>query len=72
VLAHLGRGFAELEAGAVRIGRMADIAVLACRPNPDEILLVIDRLHLEHFLGCMDTVEPLGPGAPASAAWRTE
>ena len=58
-LAHLGSGFAEIEVGAVRIGRMADIAVLACRPNAEEWLLVVDRLYLEHFIGYLKTVTPL-------------
>jgi sarcosine oxidase gamma subunit len=58
-LAHLGSGFAEIGIGAVRIGRMADIAVLACRPDAEEWLLVLDRLYLEHFVGCLKTVTPL-------------
>lgn len=58
-LAHLGSGFAEIEVGTVRIGRMADIAVLACRPRAEERLLVLDRLYLEHFIGYLKTVTPL-------------
>jgi hypothetical protein len=72
LLAHLGRGFAELPTGEARIGRLADIAVLACKPSAEEILLVIDRLHLEHFLGCLDTVVPLEPVAASAAPLRTE
>ena len=58
-LAHLGSGFAEIGVGAVRIGRMADIAVLACRPRAEEWLLIVDRLYLEHFIGHLKTVTPL-------------
>jgi heterotetrameric sarcosine oxidase gamma subunit len=58
-LAHLGSGFAEIGVGAVRIGRMADIAVLACRPRAEEWLLIVDRLYLEHFIGYLKTVTPL-------------
>jgi hypothetical protein len=57
-LAHLGSGFAEIGVGAVRIGRMADITVLACRPRAEELLLIIDRLYLEHFIGYLKTVTP--------------
>src|ERR1700722_2149368 len=57
-LAHLGSGFAEIGVGAVRIGRMADITVLVCRPNMEEWLLIVDRLHLEHFIGYLNNVAP--------------
>jgi hypothetical protein len=57
-LAHLGSGFAEIEVGAVRIGRMADITVLACQPRAEELLLIIDRLYLEHFIGYLKTITP--------------
>ena len=58
-LAHLGSGFAEIEVGAVRIGRMADVAVLACRPCAEVWLLIVDRLYLDHFIGYLKTVTPL-------------
>src|ERR1700722_9647106 len=57
-LAHLGSGFAEIELGVVRVGRMADIAVLACRPRAEEWLLIVDRLYLEHFIGYLKSVTP--------------
>jgi sarcosine oxidase gamma subunit len=53
MLAQLGSGFAEIAVGASKIGRMADIAVLVCKPNEEETLLVVDRLYLEHLLGFM-------------------
>lgn len=51
LLARLGSGFAEISAGTAKVGRMADTAVLACKPGEEETLLVVDRLYLEHFLG---------------------
>jgi heterotetrameric sarcosine oxidase gamma subunit len=57
-LAHLGSGFAEIGVGAVRIGRMADITVLACRPRAEEWLLIVDRLYLEHFIGYLKSITP--------------
>jgi sarcosine oxidase gamma subunit len=51
LLSHVGSGFAEMAVGASKSGRMADIAVLACRPSVEEWLLVVDRLYLEHLLG---------------------
>jgi len=53
LLAHLGSGFAELGVGASKIGRMADIAVLVCKPCEEETLLVVDRLYLEHLLASL-------------------
>jgi sarcosine oxidase gamma subunit len=53
LLAHLGSGFAEIAVGASKIGRMADIAVLVCKPSEEEWLLVVDRLYLEHLLGSL-------------------
>lgn len=50
LLAHVGSGFAEMAVGASKIGRMADIAVLVCRPSEEQWLLVVDRLYLEHLL----------------------
>jgi sarcosine oxidase gamma subunit len=55
LLAHLGSGFAEIAVGASKIGRMADIAVLVCKPSEEETLLVVDRLYLEHLLGSLRT-----------------
>jgi heterotetrameric sarcosine oxidase gamma subunit len=57
-LAQLGSGFTEIGVGAVRIGRMADIVVLACRPSAEEWLLIVDRLYLEHFIGYLNNVTP--------------
>lgn len=53
LLAHVGSGFDEIAVGASKIGRMADIAVLVCRPSEEEWLLVVDRLYLEHLLGSL-------------------
>jgi sarcosine oxidase gamma subunit len=58
LLAHLGSGFAEMAVGASKIGRMADIAVLVCRPSEEEWLLVVDRLYLEHLLGSLPPWAP--------------
>ena len=53
LLARVGSGFAEIGVGASKIGRMADIAVLVCRPSEEQWLLVVDRLYLEHLLGSL-------------------
>jgi len=58
LLAHLGSGFAEMAVGASKIGRMADIAVVVCRPSEEEWLLVVDRLYLEHLLGSLPPWAP--------------
>ncbi len=56
LLAHLGAGFTGIAPGATKVGRMADIAVLVCKPSEEEMLLLVDRLYLEHFLGFLRSV----------------
>jgi hypothetical protein len=53
LLAHLGSGFADIAVGASKIGRLADIAVLVCKPFEEQTLLVVDRLYAEHLLGSL-------------------
>lgn len=59
LLAHLGSGFAEIAVGATKVGRMADIAVLACKPSKEQMLLVVDRLYLEHLLASAAIYAPM-------------
>jgi hypothetical protein len=62
VLRATGEGVADLFArmggqatlpasGAARRGRLADIPVLALQVQPGEILLIVERLYVEHMMG---------------------
>jgi hypothetical protein len=50
VLVRLGSPSIIPTAGAARVGRLAELTALVCDVDPDETLLLIDRVYEQHLL----------------------